>query len=217
MAYVICQAALERGLNVKQSEVHGMAQRGGAVQSHVRLSPKPIASDLIPKGMCNLLIGVEPLESIRYIDCLSPNGTVVTSMNPYKNIPDYPEMPAIWKELDRVKSVIVIDAESLAKQAGSSLAQNTVVLGAASLFLDFPGGGIESWVSKTWEAKGECVVQTNMKAFDHGRKMAAFLKSLAAEGASPEGIRFLSQHVPIDRADPGQAKIWSERIQTELP
>lgn len=172
MSYVICQAALERGWHVKQSEVHGMAQRGGAVQSHLRLSPEPIASDLIAKGTCQLIISVEPLEALRYLDHLTPSATVVTSTTPFKNIPNYPELEDISKEWKRVKNVVTIDAESVAKEAGSTLAQNTVLLGAASLFMEFPEGLLESWVKKTWAPKGEKVLETNVKAFQAGRQIA---------------------------------------------
>lgn len=172
MSFVICQAALERGWHVKQSEVHGMAQRGGAVQSHLRLSPDPIASDLIAKGTCKLLISVEPLEAVRYIDYLSPSASVVTSTVPFKNIPNYPEINSILKELDRIQSVVTVDAESLAKEAGSTLSQNTVLLGAASPFMEFPEGLLESWVKKTWLPKGEKVVETNIRAFQAGQRVA---------------------------------------------
>ncbi|MFH1263972.1 MAG: indolepyruvate oxidoreductase subunit beta [Pseudomonadota bacterium] len=217
MSYMICQAALEKNWNVKQSEVHGMAQRGGAVSSHLRLSPKPIASDLIAKGDCTLLISVEPLEATRYLDFLAPTAAVVTSMTPYKNIPDYPDLAKVWEQLDRVHNLVPIDAEPLAKKAGSSLAQNTVLLGAASLFLDFPAALLEAWLEKTWKAKGDRIVATNLEAFRNGRKMAAFLSSLSAESAPAEGIRFLSKQVPIEKADPARASSWTVFLTNHRP
>lgn len=198
VAYVLSQAALERGWHVKQSEVHGMAQRGGAVLSHLRLSADPIASDLIPKGMCDLLISVEPLEAARYLGFLSPEATVVTNTAPMINIPDYPELSTIWSELDRVKLLIPIHAADLARQAGSPQAENTVLLGAASVFLDFPPESLETWISTLWKAKGERVVETNLKAFELGRKVAAYLERLSHEGTSPEELRALSEHIPTD-------------------
>jgi indolepyruvate ferredoxin oxidoreductase beta subunit len=90
IAAAIGLAAVESELFLKQSEVHGMSQRGGDVQSHLRLSDKSIASDLIPYGRADLIISVEPMESLRYLPWLSKDGWLVTSSNPYINIPDYP-------------------------------------------------------------------------------------------------------------------------------
>src|SRR4030042_5605627 len=95
IAFVIAGAALEDGLEVKQAEVHGMSQRGGAVQSHLRLSQERIFSDLIPKGEADLILSVEPLEALRYVDYLRPEGMVVSSRPPFVNIPDYPDLGTI--------------------------------------------------------------------------------------------------------------------------
>ncbi len=228
MAYILSQTAVEKGLNVKQSEVHGMAQRGGAVQSHLRISSRPIASDLIPRGTCDLLISVEPLEATRYVDFLAPNATVVTSMTPYKNIPDYPQNSDIWKALDRVKTVIPMEAESLAKQAGSALAQNTVLVGAASVFLDFPAGSLEACIENAWRRKGARVVETNLKAFAFGRKMAGFLAQAAEKKIPREALHLLAANLPVDRIEsfpPAQwagvfagkpADRWEEIIRSHL-
>jgi indolepyruvate ferredoxin oxidoreductase beta subunit len=208
LAYVLSQTALERGLNVKQSEVHGMAQRGGAVQSHLRISRQPIESDLIPKGLCDLIIGVEPLESVRYLDFLSPHGAVVTSMNPFKNIQDYPPMAQVWEDLERVKALVAVDAESLARQAGSSLAQNTVLLGASSVYLDVPESSLSACVANVWKAKGQKVVDTNVKAFAYGRKMALFLRQAADTKVPRDGLRMLAEKLPIDRIDSHSPAEW---------
>ncbi len=172
VAFVICNAALEEGLNFKQAEVHGMAQRGGAVQSNLRISTGLIASDLIPRGQCDLILSVEPLEALRYVDYLKRDGAVVTSTEPFVNIPNYPEMDAIWKDLARVKKMIPVDAAAMAKKAGSSLAQGMVVLGAASVLLEIKRETLEKWVGNLWERKGERVVAVNLEAFRSGRKMA---------------------------------------------
>src|SRR6056297_685934 len=91
IAATIGMAALENNLYLKQAEVHGMSQRGGAVQSHMRLSDKEILSDLIPKGQADIILSVEPMESLRYLPYLSEKGWLVTNTTAYKNIPDYPE------------------------------------------------------------------------------------------------------------------------------
>jgi indolepyruvate ferredoxin oxidoreductase, beta subunit len=214
VAYVICSAALDEGLNFKQAEVHGMAQRGGAVQSNLRLSSDPIASDLIPQGACDLLLSVEPLEALRYLDYLSPAGAVVTSVNPYVNIPNYPEMDAIWSELGKAKDVTPIDAASLAKQAGSPLSANMVMLGAGSYRLPLNLEGLEKWVVNSWKAKGDKVVDINMKAFRAGRRMAEFLQAASKAGADFDSLLKLATGLTIEMADPAKACEWMELCQT---
>ncbi len=183
LAYVICNAALSEGLNFKQAEVHGMAQRGGAVQSHLRISDKPIASDLIPQGTCDLLIAVEPLESLRYLHFLKPSGAVVTSKEPFVNIPNYPEQETIWEELKKVEHALPIDAARLAREAGSSLAQGMVMLGAASLYLPLDLESLKAWTVKLWAPKGQKVVDTNLTAFRLGREQATALSKSPQEAA----------------------------------
>ena len=173
IAFVIDSAALEDGLRLKQAEVHGMAQRGGAVTSHLRLSRKPIFSDLVPKGRADLILSVEPLEALRYLEYLAPGGKVISSSAPYKNIPDYPEVGSVLAKLREFPSSVVIDSEKLAKEAGSSRAQNIVMLGAASPFLIIKEESLRKYVEVLFKARGETIVQTNLKAFELGRKAAS--------------------------------------------
>jgi indolepyruvate ferredoxin oxidoreductase, beta subunit len=215
VAFVICSAALDEGLNFKQAEVHGMAQRGGAVQSNLRLSSDPIASDLIPKGACNLLLSVEPLEALRYLDYLNPDGAVVTSINPFINIPNYPAMNAIWGELEEVGDVTPIDAAAIAKQSGSPLSANMVMLGAGSYRLPLKADGLEKWVTNSWKAKGDKVVEVNLRAFRAGRKMAEFLQAVRKAGVKLTGLLALTSSLPIDHADPSKAKEWAALLHHE--
>jgi len=173
IAFVIDSAALEDGLFLKQAEVHGMAQRGGAVTSHLRLSRKPIFSDLVPKGRADLILSVEPLEALRYLEYLAPGGKVISSSAPYKNIPDYPEVGSVLDQLKALPSSIVVDSERLAKEAGSSRAQNIVMLGAASPFLMLSEPSLLKFVKVLFKARGESIVQTNLKAFALGRAAAS--------------------------------------------
>ena len=173
IAFVIDSAALEDGLRLKQAEVHGMAQRGGAVTSHLRLSREPIWSDLVPQGKADLILSVEPLEALRYLDYLTPQGKVVTSSAPYKNIPDYPEVGSVLARLREFPSSVVIDSEKLAKEAGSSRAQNIVMLGAASPFLIVKEESLRKYVEVLFKVRGETIVQTNLKAFELGRAAAS--------------------------------------------
>jgi len=172
IAFVIDNAALEEGLNFKQAEVHGMAQRGGAVQSHLRLSSNPIYSDLIPKGGADMILSVEPLESLRYLDYLSPDGIVVTSRSPFVNIPDYPAIEKVLSEIEAVEKKLIVDSEKLAKEAGSPRAQNMVMLGAASLHLILSEKNLKKFVRVLFEPRGEKIVEMNLKAFDLGREAA---------------------------------------------
>jgi indolepyruvate ferredoxin oxidoreductase beta subunit len=170
IAFVIDKAALKEGLQIKQAEVHGMSQRGGAVQSHLRLSRGPIWSDLVPKGRADLLLSVEPLESLRYLEYLDPAGLLVTSATPYVNIPDYPPLEGVLAELRKSGNTVVVDSEALAKAAGSTKAQNMVMLGAASNRLMLETANLEEVIRKLFEPRGEALVALNLKAFVLGRE-----------------------------------------------
>jgi indolepyruvate ferredoxin oxidoreductase beta subunit len=173
IAATIGLAAVENNLYLKQSEVHGMSQRGGDVQSHFRLSDKPVYSDLIPFGQADLILSVEPMESLRYLPWLSPDGWVVTNSNPFLNIPEYPPVDELLGEIRKIRNNIIIDADSVAKEAGSVRAGNIVVLGAASHFISMPFASLENAVRKLFERKGMELVKINLKALRAGR---AFVK-----------------------------------------
>jgi len=172
IAFVIDKAALKEGLQIKQAEVHGMSQRGGAVQSHLRLSRGPIWSDLIPKGRADLILSVEPLESLRYLDYLDPAGQLITSATPFVNIPDYPPLEKVLEDLRKGGNTVVVDSDKLAKEAGSSKAQNIVMLGAASNRLMLETANLEEVIRKLFEPRGESLVALNLKAFALGREAA---------------------------------------------
>jgi indolepyruvate ferredoxin oxidoreductase beta subunit len=169
IAAAIGLAAVENNLYLKQSEVHGMSQRGGDVQSHFRLSDNPVSSDLIPYGQANLIISVEPMESLRYLPWLSEDGWLVTNSNPYINISDYPPVDEILSEIRKIKNNIIIDADTIAKEIGSARSGNIVVLGAASPFIEMPFASLENAVRKLFERKGEEIVEVNLKALKAGR------------------------------------------------
>jgi len=172
IAATIGLAAVEANLFLKQSEVHGMSQRGGDVQSHLRLSDREIHSDLIPHGKADLIISVEPMEALRYLPWLSPGGWVVTSSVPYINIQDYPDPAAIMAELEKTGNSIVLDADAIAKSLGSSRSGNMVILGAASSFISMPFETLENAVRKLFSRKGEEVVGLNIQALRAGRTAA---------------------------------------------
>jgi indolepyruvate ferredoxin oxidoreductase beta subunit len=177
IAAAIGLAAVENDLFLKQSEVHGMSQRGGDVQSHLRLSDKVIYSDLIPHGKADLIISVEPMESLRYLPWLSNNGWLVTNSNPFINIPDYPPLEEIIKEIKKIKNHIIIDADGIAKKSGSVRSGNMVILGAASIFIDMPFKSLENAIRKLFGKKGEVIVESNLKALHSGRESSILLKT----------------------------------------
>ncbi len=172
IAYVIDNAALKQGLNFKQAEVHGMAQRGGAVQSHLRISDKPVFSDLIPKGAADMILSVEPMECVRYLDYLSPEGIVVTSRSPFVNIPDYPDIDEVLRAIETVTNRVIVDSDGLAKEAGSPKAQNMVMLGAASPRLILEEANLTEFIRVLFAPRGDKIVELNLEAFDLGRAAA---------------------------------------------
>jgi indolepyruvate ferredoxin oxidoreductase beta subunit len=169
IAAVIGLAAVKNNLYLKQSEVHGMSQRGGDVQSHLRVSDKPVASDLIPKGKADLILSVEPMEGLRYLPFLSKSGWLVTNITPFNNITDYPQLDEILEQIKSLPNHIAIDADAIAKAAGSSRSSNIVMLGAASPFIDIPFDRLEDGIRELFGKKGEELVNTNLKALKAGR------------------------------------------------
>lgn len=172
IAAAIGTAAVQSNLYLKQSEVHGMSQRGGDVQSHLRLSNKEIASDLIPIGKADIIISVEPMESLRYLPYLSKTGWVVTNTTPFINIPNYPEKDTLMATLNAQKNVIAIDADTIAKEAGSARSSNMVMLGAASAYINMPFEVIEDAIRTLFGKKGDEIVDANLKALRAGRDAA---------------------------------------------
>lgn len=170
IANIISLAAVENNLYLKQSEVHGMSQRGGDVQSHLRLSSKPVSSDLIPYGKADLIISVEPMESLRYLPWLSKSGWLVTNSTPFININDYPPVEEILKEIRKIRNHKIVDADEIARTAGSSRSGNMVILGAASHHIDLPFKSLENAVEKFFVKKGTDITAVNIKALRAGRE-----------------------------------------------
>lgn len=170
IAATIGMAAVNNGLYLKQAEVHGMSQRGGDVQSHLRLSDSEIASDLIPQGKADMILSVEPMESLRYLPFLAPEGWLITNSNPFINIPEYPELDVILEEVRKTEKHIIIDADTIAKEMGSVKAANMVMLGAASPFLNLEYSWLEDAIRGLFGRKGEEVVIFNLNALQAGRQ-----------------------------------------------
>ncbi len=168
IATVIGRAALNEGLHIKQAEVHGMSQRGGDVQSNLRISSSNIASDLIPLGCADLIISLEPMEALRYLPYLSVKGWIVTNSTPFVNIDNYPNQDALNAELGRVDNSVVLDIDTFAREVASPRAANMVLLGAATPFLDIEPQSIEQGIIEIFNRKGDAVVQSNLAAFRAG-------------------------------------------------
>ena len=169
IATIIGDAATVAGLNLKQAEVHGMSQRGGDVQSNLRLSPDLIHSDLIKQGAADLIISMEPMEALRYLPYLNKEGWVVTSSHPFKNIPNYPEEEALTQELNNLPKVASLPIEDVAKENNLPKSANVVLLGMAAKYIEIltPEQLRES-IARVFASKGEKIVEANQLAFDLG-------------------------------------------------
>ncbi len=174
IAAVIGEAIRSEGLNIKQAEVHGMSQRGGDVQTNLRISSDPIASDLIPRGGADAIISLEPMEALRYLPYLKAEGWIVTSSTPFINIPNYPDVEALLAELKSLPNLLILDIEGLAKEAKLTRSANIMLLGAASSIL----GGVsredlEGGIERIFARKGEKIVEANKEAFRIGVEAVA--------------------------------------------
>ncbi|MFO7879256.1 MAG: indolepyruvate oxidoreductase subunit beta [Bacteroidota bacterium] len=173
IAAAIGTAAVNKGLYLKQAEVHGMSQRGGDVQSNLRISDKPIYSDLIAKGGADIILSVEPMEALRYLPLLKESGYVITNTKPFVNIPNYPEMDKLMEKIEGLKNKVALDADKIAREdIGSARASNIVMLGAALPVLGFEVGELENAIRELFGRKGEKIVEMNIKALHAGREFA---------------------------------------------
>ncbi|MBQ0930141.1 indolepyruvate oxidoreductase subunit beta [Ideonella alba] len=214
IAWVIDQAAHAAGLHIKQSEVHGMAQRGGAVSACVRLSDQPVASDLIAAGSAALVAAVEPLEALRYTPLLRTDGTVVTDVTPLVNIDHYPDLETMLTVLFSLPNLVAVDATRLAHAAGTVKAQNTVVLGAAAPLLPLPREALEAQLQTLFEPKGERIVQANLRAFRKGAAATGFVQAMRAAGVPSARVARVSSRLAFapHPVDDTLLAAWAERL-----
>jgi len=215
MAYVLDHAAVDAGLQLRQTEVHGMAQRGGAISAFVRMSDGPVLSDIIPEGRAQAVLSVEPLEALRYLNRLDPDGWVVTDVTPLVNMPGYPDPSALLEVLFRLPHLIAADATRLALKAGAMKAQNMVVLGMASPLLPLSVKLLEKHVQGLFAPRGERLVKANLAAFRMGVAAGAMTVELVNRGI-PQGVaarvvsRLDFEPAPVtDRV----VAAWTERLR----
>ncbi|MEJ2401208.1 MAG: indolepyruvate oxidoreductase subunit beta [Xanthomonadales bacterium] len=212
IAFVIDHAAMDAGFHFKQAEVHGMAQRGGAVQSNLRYGDTEIWSDIIPTGKADMILAVEPLEALRYRQFLRPGGWVITSITPFVNIPNYPEADALLAELAGIENIILVDTAHFARAAGNRRAQNMVTVGAAAPLLDFEDERMLAFVERLFARKGEKTVRVNQRAFRFGRDAGLFFRALLDAGmTTPDALRLINKLDP-ETLDAGQAGAWAEAV-----
>ena len=167
VAKIISDAALNLGMNVKQSEIHGMSQRGGSVFSHLRISSDPIFADVIPEGKADIILSSEPMEALRYLPFLAPDGAVITNSDPFINIKNYPEIEKVNAELGKLKKCVSFNANTIAKELNAR--GNMVLLGAAAPYLELPFEELEKAIKAIFGRKGDAVVETNITAIRAGR------------------------------------------------
>lgn len=169
IATILGAAALEENLYLKQAEVHGMSQRGGDVQSNLRISDRPIASDLISYGKADLIVSLEPMEALRYLPYLGREGVVVTNLVPFVNIAEYPKEEEIMSELEKLPNVVAFDMDAVAKEVAGPRSSNMVLLGAAAPYIScLEKDKIEAGIRSVFGRKGEQIVESNLKAFEAG-------------------------------------------------
>ncbi|MDR2894170.1 MAG: indolepyruvate oxidoreductase subunit beta [Alistipes sp.] len=172
IAAVIGEAAMAAGLHIKQAEVHGMSQRGGDVHSNLRISSRPVHSDLIARGSADLIISLEPMEALRYLPWLAGDGWVVASSAPFVNIPNYPDHGELLAELRALPRAVVFDVDVAAREAEVARAANIVLLGAAAAATGLDPEALRQAVRKIFGRKGDAVVEMNLVAFETGLAVA---------------------------------------------
>ncbi len=212
IAYLLDNAAVKQGLRFKQSEVHGMAQRGGAVYSHMRLSDETVISDLIPQGQADMILGVEPLEIQRYLHYLGPEGVVVTNNQPFVNIPNYPPEEEVIGALLRLGNTALIDAKRIAQASKSPRSQNVAMIGAATPFLPFEVKDFEPIIREVFAAKGDSVISANLEVLSNSYHEGLFYKTLREMDVPNELVYGLVGKIEVGTFEPNLAKAFGETL-----
>jgi indolepyruvate ferredoxin oxidoreductase beta subunit len=205
IAYLLDNAAVAKGWRFKQAEVHGMSQRGGAVYSHMRIADHDIISDLIPNGQADMILSVEPLEVQRYLGYLAPGGVVVSNIEPFKNIPDYPPDDVVLGGLARLPRALLVNAAAIAGVAKMPRAQNMAMVGAATPFLPFELADYRPLIEGLFGRKGESVVAGNLLVLETGWKVGSFSKTLLDAGISTDLVGLLTSKLDLTTIEPAAA------------
>ena len=206
IAFMLDNGAIARGYRFKQAEVHGMAQRGGAVYSHLRVADREVISDLIPIGQADMILSVEPLEVQRYLPFLGKNGVVVSNNQPFRNIPDYPLDEEVIGKLLEFPRAVLVDAKAIAAAAKNPRGQNMAMLGAATPYLPFEIKDFEPFIREAFERKGERIVEANMAVLQMGYNCGMFTRNLLDNGISTARAHELLMARELTEIDPEQAR-----------
>lgn len=215
IAFITDNSALKQGLHFKQSEVHGMAQRGGAVSSHLRLADHEIYSDLVALGHANMIMSVEPMEALRYEEFLREGGIVVSSTASFENIDDYPPVAMIIERLTAFPRLVLVNGNKIAREAGSGRAQNMVILGAAAPYIPLEQSVMEEFIGVLFGQKGEKMVQTNVNAFRYGLANGQFFANAMEVKAEPIKVGALMDCLDSASLDPAAAGPWALVMDSE--
>jgi len=216
VAFVLDNACVAKGVHFKQAEVHGMSQRGGAVQSHLRMSEAPILSDLIPRGKVDMILAVEPLEVNRYLPYLASGGRILSNSDPVENIPNYPDIEKVHDHLLALPGVLLLDAKAVARVAGNQRAQNMVLTGAASSFIPFfTAVELEAHIHALFAKKGEKILDLNIRAFRMGRELGILSGALTARGIDAKTVFALTSKLQPDTVSGDHAAGWAEALAVE--
>jgi len=213
IAYLLDNAAVNKGLRFKQAEVHGMAQRGGAVYSHMRISDEEIISDLIPEGRADMILSVEPLEVQRYLAFLAPEGVVVSNNQTFVNISDYPDEEAVINAVLELPNAVMFNARAIAMAHKAPRAQNVATVGAATPFLPFSVEDFEPIIRGLFEKKGEKVVETNLAVLRDAHNAGMFYKKLLDSGVPNSSIYCLVRKLVVTSYDPELAPAFAEVLK----
>ena len=194
IAFCLCNTALKKGMHFKQSEVHGMSQRGGAVESHVRISSGAVHSDIVPTGGADVVLSIEPLEVLRHAHFIAPGGVLIVSTSPFVNIPDYPPLEKLLNKIAGFPRFVLVDSKRLAKLAGSGHAENMVMLGAAAADMGMSVEDFDPWVEVLFAKKSERIVEVNWRATRIGALAAELFKRHIGSGmTSVEALKAITE------------------------
>lgn len=171
IAQIILGAAWMDGYHVLQSEVHGMSQRGGEVSAHIIFSKDPVMSPTIEEGDADLLLGLEPLETLRHLTYLKKEANIITSITTIENMENYPTSKKILNLLKSIDGVIMIDSDLIAEEIHFSHGGNITLLGYASNYLPVNGEVWDKAIKERFKNKGNKIVDKNLLAFKTGKKL----------------------------------------------
>jgi indolepyruvate ferredoxin oxidoreductase beta subunit len=168
---IIGKAAVVAGLPIRAAETHGMAQRGGSVVNHIRIGEE--FGSLIPKKGADLMLALEPMEAVRYIDFLKDGAVVIVNTQPVlpvtvtSGLARYPDISEILDVLSEKYIVKAFNADELAFEAGNRLAMNVAMVGAVSGYLPIPK---ETLLESIKSLVPQKTIEVNVRAFEMGRR-----------------------------------------------